>query len=447
MKYALLLSLAFVAQAFLPSNPPSFLPQRLPVHKSSLKASGYFAVSTDELEKNLTAAEKSVTAVVRKAAPSVAFVISIWPEPPRNRSRRRNNQRSEPPQSRQQSLPPGRSLGTGSGFVIETDGYVITNYHVIETAYSLQSMQTDFMESFEKLLGNLTCNGRGSLGSLFDTDSLKSMLNQTFPPEPKVFTSINSANSYRPCRIVGVKPELDIAVLKIENSTTVFDKNDFGESGNLIVGQSVVAIGNPFGLDQTVTSGVVSALNREIKVQGGNAIRNCIQTDAAINPGNSGGPLLNLDGAIIGVNTAIISTSGSNAGIGFAIPSDRVEPVVKEIIQTDRVKNGFQPEAGYLGVGIMKNQSKKKPGNWIVKVDLHSPAAEVGLQSIDIKGSGIVIYGDSIVAIAGNFVNSYDDLMNQLKGRVVGEEIALTVECGTTNERRVVYPKLTNRPK
>lgn len=444
MKYTLLLSLAFSARAFLPTNSPNLVLQRFLVQKSSLEASGAFAISTEELEKNLTAAEKSVTAVVRKASPSVAFVTSIWPEPP---SRRRNRQRSEPRSNREQTLPPGRSLGTGSGFVVETDGYVITNYHVIERAYMLQSMQTDSMDSFEKLLGNITCNGRGSLGSLFDIDSMKSMLNQTLPPEPKVLLSINSANSYQACRIVDVKPELDIAVLKIENSTTVFDKNEFGESGNLIVGQSLVAIGNPFGLDQTVTSGVVSALNREIKTQGGGVIRNCIQTDAAINPGNSGGPLLNLDGEIVGVNTAIITTSGSNAGIGFAIPSDRVEPVVKDIIRTDRAKNGFQPDAGYLGLGIMKTQPKNKPGNWIVKVDPGSPAAEVGLKSVKIEGSGNVIYGDSVVAVAGNFVVSYDDLMSQLKGRVVGEELALTIENGTTNERRVVYPKLISKPK
>jgi len=430
-----------ISNGFLATNFPSLIQQQqVLLQKSNLRATT-IAVSSDELEKNLTMAERSVTSVVRKAAPSVAFITSLWPETPR---RRPNRKKTEP--RRENSLPPGINLGTGSGFVVETDGYIITNYHVVERAYVLQSMQTESMKSVDKLIGNITCNVKGSLGSFIDVDTIKSMLNQTLPPEARVFCRINSENSYQACRIVNVEPELDLAVLKIESSSSFLNKVDFGDSGSLIVGQSLVAIGNPFGLDQTVTSGVVSALNREIKTQEGGSIRNCIQTDAAINPGNSGGPLLNLEGDVIGVNTAIITTSGSNAGIGFAIPSDRVEPVVKDIIKMDRVRSRERPDAGYLGVGIIKTQQKDRPGNWIVQVDPDSPAAEVGLKGIKIEGSGSVEYGDCIVAVAGKFVNSYYELMSELKERVVGEELALTVENGTTNKRRVVYPRLSSKP-
>lgn len=268
---------AVISNGFLATNFPSLIQQQQLLFQKSNLGATTIAVSSDELEKNLTMAERSVTSVVRKAAPSVAFITSLWPEAPR---RRPNRKKTEP--RRENSLPPGRNLGTGSGFVVETDGYIITNYHVVERAYVLQSMQTESMKSVENLIRNITRNGKGSLGSFINVDSITSMLNQTLPPEPKVFCRINSENSYQGCRIVNVEPELDLAVLKIESSSSFLNKVDFGDSGSLIVGQSLVAIGNPFGLDQTVTSGVVSALNREIKTQEGGSIRNCIQTDAAI---------------------------------------------------------------------------------------------------------------------------------------------------------------------
>jgi len=411
-------------------------------------SSSSFTVSTEELEENLTAAEKSVTSVVRKASPSVAFVTSILPETTR-RSRRNINKNDS------KGLPRGRPLGTGSGFVIQSDGYVITNYHVIETAYQLQSSRMNAMKSLSSLVGNVTRKfGIDSTSnSLLPKDTTDKFLNRTLLPGPKVYCSIDGASMYRPCRIVDVKPDLDIAVLRIEpnnnnnNSTIsedeVFNYNNFGASDKLVVGQSLVAIGNPFGLDQTVTSGVVSALNREIKTSDGDTIRNCIQTDAAINPGNSGGPLLNLDGDIIGVNTAILSTSGSNAGIGFAIPSDRVKPVIDDIIRKDRtITYGLRPNAGYLGVGILKLKTNNNPKNWIVQIDPNSPAADAGLEVTKLKGNGVIEYGDAIVAVAGNFVSTYEEFFKEMKDRVVDEEIAFTIENGNNNTQRIVYIKM-----
>jgi len=401
---------------------------------SSRLVASSFAISTEELEKNLTASEKSVTGVVRKAGPSVAFVTSVWPQ-----GRRRRRRTAAEPKN---GLPSGRSLGTGSGFVVEADGYVVTNYHVIERAYQLQMMQTQSQESVDDFLGNMTCqSSRDWMGALLNSTSSTMQ-----PATPKVYCRINSASQYQPCRIVNVQPDLDVAVLKmIDNSTTTttWDTVDFGCSGDLLVGQSLVAIGNPFGLDQTVTSGVVSALNREISTST-SVIRNCIQTDAAINPGNSGGPLLNLNGQVIGVNTAIVTTSGSNAGIGFAIPSDKVQPVVNDMVRSDRISTGSRPDMGFLGVGIVKSPLSK-PGIWISAVQPQSPADDAGLKPLQLLDNGRVIYGDAISAVAGNFVETYEDFLKQLDSRVQGEELALTLEDGETGEKRVVYVKLGSK--
>jgi S1-C subfamily serine protease len=326
--------------------------------------------------------------------------------------------------------------------LVESDGYVVTNYHVIERAYQIQSMQRQIQDQIEAFVQNVTCdqNGRLMANLLLRTTSMQ-------PPPPKVYCRINSASEYEACRIVQVQPDLDVAVLKIENSTTSsWPTAAFGASSDLLVGQSLVAIGNPFGLDQTVTSGVVSALNREISTSTSQTIRNCIQTDAAINPGNSGGPLLNLAGEVVGVNTAIVTTSGSNAGIGFAIPSDKVKPVVRDMIRTDRAKRGVRPKAGYLGIGIVK-ATLNKPGNWILTVEPDSPAAEAGLKALQVLPTGQILYGDAVVAVAGNFVANYDDLTKEIENRVEGEELSLTLEDGVTGERRVAYIKLGSRPQ
>ncbi|RME12519.1 MAG: 2-alkenal reductase, partial [Bacteroidetes bacterium] len=177
--------------------------------------------------------------------------------------------------------------GSGSGFVWDKKGHIITNFHVIEDASKAQVTLADH--------------------STWDAE------------------------------YVGGAPEKDLAVLKIKAPAKLLNPIPVGSSDNLMVGQSVFAIGNPFGLDQTLTTGVISALGREIKAADGTPIRGVIQTDAAINPGNSGGPLLNSSGSLIGVNTAIYSPSGASAGIGFSIPVDEVRWVVPELIKNGKI--------------------------------------------------------------------------------------------------------------
>jgi S1-C subfamily serine protease len=227
------------------------------------------------------------------------------------------------------------------------------------------------------------------------------------------------------------------------------------------------AIGNPFGLDTTVTTGVVSAVNREFRAGSARTpantpIRNVVQTDAAINPGNSGGPLLNLKGQVVGINTAIITTSGSSAGIGFAVPADQLQPVVQRFIREDRQKQQTIPRAqGWLGVSVLRqpitegddeddenklNIPMARIQNWITKVERNSPASDAGLRSIRIiRETGCVEYGDAIVAVGGNEMLTLDDLQSEVSTRVVGEQVALTVE-NEQGERRVVYVTLSQRP-
>lgn len=391
------------------------------------------AVPVAQLEENLTTAERSVTSVVRNCSPSVAFVTSVL----QNKSGRSSSRQTNP------KLPPGRSLGAGSGFVVDSEGYIVTNYHVIARAYMLQRMTQEYEDTIDNLVNNAT----QLLGS--STTSLKQ-----FFPSPTTFAQVyvrmgDAAQEYIKCRIVNVQPELDVAVLKLENNATSLDalqSVSFGSSSNLLVGQSLVAIGNPFGLDTSVTSGVVSALNREITVSTSNRIRNCIQTDASINPGNSGGPLLNLEGRVIGVNTAIVTTSGSSAGVGFAIPSDEVEPVVRDFIREDRLK---QSKLAWLGVSIMKpstSQRLQPCQNWVVSVEPSSPAATAGIQALKIRNNdGRVELGDCIVAVGGNDVTSFKALRQELEQRKRGEELAITLQ-NASGEKRVVYCKLGSIP-
>ena len=264
----------------------------------------------------------------------------------------------------------------------------------------------------------------------------------------------------------------------------------YGSSSTLLVGQNVLAIGNPFGLDRTITTGVVSALGRSVRGIANNQINNCIQTDAAINPGNSGGPLLNSNGECIGMNTMIISTSGSNAGIGFAIPMDDIRDYVENEIEKDYMevvvhdvevqygKNGKKmrkKKRGYLGIEIlndakmqsqlmkrielvqkqerkedekMKDEESKRligseqGGIFITKVERNSPAYDAKIKPtlIDPNTSRISI-GDRIIAVNSNMMMSYKDLMNDLKTRVVDEKLSLTIE-DCLGERRVVYVTL-----
>jgi S1-C subfamily serine protease len=462
---------------------------------SSSSSRSAIAIPASELEKDLSPDERTVVGVVRKSGPSVAFVTSVWPRnarQPRNRRGRSTAAKEEARADKEKqdfALPLGQSLGSGSGFVVDSSGYLVTNYHVIERAYMVQQTAAGYEGFLDHLAQNITTwtgapfkNVNATLQNLLGL----SAGGENQRPLPAVYVRVNSATNYQLCRIVDVKPESDVAVLKIVDRNGVSDviakdkeEEDtklttdsppplstpfaFGSSSDLLVGQSLIAIDNPFGLDNTVTTGVVSALNRELRTTGGGArpLKNCIQTDCAINPGNSGGPLLNLRGQVVGINTAIVSTSGSNAGIGFAVPSDQIRPVVEKMIRVDLMQRKGRKQA-WMGVKIIARQelSEVQPQaqadavgnstlygkNWIVAVQKDSPAEKAGMRALKVfQQDASVQYGDAIVAVSGNDVSTYAQLQAQMDKCVPGEQIPVTLE-DASGDRRVVYLALVEMP-
>ncbi len=264
--------------------------------------------------------------------------------------------------------------GTGSGFIWDNSGNIITNFHVIQNADAAQV-------------------------TLSDQSSWKA-------------------------RRVGVAPDKDLAVLRIDAPANRLQPIVVGTSKDLQVGQSVFAIGNPFGLDQSLTTGVVSALGREIESVTRRPIQGVIQTDAAINPGNSGGPLLDSGGRLIGVNTAIYSPSGASAGIGFAIPVDTVNRIVPELIRSGRVTRSG------IGVQIAEDQIAERLGvTGILVVDVMpgSTAAKAGIRPTRRDASGRVHLGDIITAIDGKKVESSNDLFLVLEKYKVGDVVTISL--------------------
>jgi S1-C subfamily serine protease len=266
--------------------------------------------------------------------------------------------------------------GTGTGFVWDTKGHVVTNYHVIRSAHGARVTLAD--------------------------------------------------NSSWPARLVGYAADKDLAVLKIEATPGQLKPLPIGNSDDLLVGQKVFAIGNPFGLDRTLTTGVISGLGREIESAIGRPIDGVIQTDAAINPGNSGGPLLDSAGRLIGVNTAIYSSSGASAGIGFAVPVDTVNQYVPELIRSGKI------ERVGLGISILdlsddvKLQIGIKGGVVVGDVFPDGAAAQAGIQPSYLE-QGRLVLGDVITAIEGRPINRSSDLMKALDGRRAGDEVTLTI--------------------
>ncbi len=261
--------------------------------------------------------------------------------------------------------------GTGTGFIWDRDGHVVTNFHVIRGASRAQVTLAD---------------------------------HSTWEAE-----------------MVGVAPEKDLAVLRIRAPRSALHPISVGGSRNLQVGQSVYAIGNPFGLDQTLTTGIISALGREIDSQGRRPIRDVIQTDAAINPGNSGGPLLDSAGRLIGVNTAIYSPSGAYAGIGFAIPVDTVRWVVPRLIADGRLS---QAVLGIEGVAVDQVlRGSDSEGVLILRVIANSGAERAGLRPSRRDRSGRVLLGDIITGINGAAIRSMDDIALALERRQPGDVV------------------------
>jgi S1-C subfamily serine protease len=270
--------------------------------------------------------------------------------------------------------------GTGSGFIWDVAGHVVTNFHVIRGA----------SEASVKLV-----DGRSFRASL-----------------------------------AGASPEHDIAVLKIGIGFKGPRPVPIGSSGDLKVGQRVYALGNPFGLDWSLTSGIVSALNRSLVEDNGNPLDHLIQTDAAINPGNSGGPLLDSAGRLIGMNTAIYSPSGAAAGIGFAVPVDTVNRVVTELI---RYGHYVRPA---IGIHIDENLNERLEeatgieGVFVLRVAPGSSADEAGLRPARISQDGGITGGDVIVSVNGKPVDSVARLLVTLDDYRVGDTVRLGVKRG-----------------
>jgi S1-C subfamily serine protease len=273
--------------------------------------------------------------------------------------------------------------GSGSGFIWNKQGHLVTNFHVVYGATSITVTLADRTE-------------------------------------------------YK-AKVVGADPDHDLAVLQIQAPDTSLVPVDIGTSHDLRVGQKVLAIGNPFGLDHTLTTGVVSALGRTIKSLSNRTIEGVIQTDAAINPGNSGGPLLDSAGRVIGINTQIVSPSGAFAGIGFAVPVNTVNRIVPELI-----KHGKLIRPG-LGVSLVPDVIAKRwgvKGVVIGKVTRGSAAERAGLRGARETVMGRVELGDVIVAVDGRPVETLDHLMDAMENHKVGDQV--TVDILRANRRQSV---------
>jgi 2-alkenal reductase len=233
-----------------------------------------------------------------------------------------------------------------------------------------------------------------------------------------------------PARVVGGAPDYDLAVVKLRDPPAGLVPIRVGSSRPLRVGQATFAIGNPFGLAQTLTTGAVSALERSLPTSAGREVRGVIQTDAAINPGNSGGPLLNSSGLLIGVNTAILAPAGAFAGVGFAIPVDLVNRVVPQIIKTGRAA---RPGIGIIAADETVAARLGTPGVAVIGVTPGSPAEKAGIRPFD-PATGAP--GDIIVAVNGKPVNSVQDLVAALEEVGVGGTVTLTLRRG--NAERTV---------
>ncbi len=321
-------------------------------------------VHGDAIPRKLNDEESATISLFEAAAPSVAFINTAT-----FRQDYWTRDITEIPR------------GSGSGFVWDKEGHIVTNFHVIEDADKATVTLSD--------------------QSTWDAD------------------------------LVGYAPEKDLAILKIQAPKRTLVPIPVGISEDLLVGQSVYAIGNPFGLDQTLTTGIISALGREIKSKTGSPIRDVIQTDAAINPGNSGGPLLDSQGKLIGVNTAIFSPSGAYAGIGFSIPVDQVSWIVPDLIRYGKIRRPT------IGVSLFTQNTVSRAGIQgavVYEVVAGSAAERAGIQPTRRTNRGEIIVGDIIVGVGDQEVKTNADLQLALEEFRAGEEIDIRVKRGKKTE-------------
>ncbi len=287
--------------------------------------------------------------------------------------------------------------GNGSGSVIDAEGHIVTNAHVVE--------------------------GASKLTVSFGGD--------------KIF----------PAKVVGVDMDTDLAVIQVEAPKENLTVIPFGDSDKLIVGQKVIAIGNPFGLDRTLTTGVISGLQRPIRARNGRPIEGAVQTDASINPGNSGGPLLNKYGQMIGINSQILSPAGGSVGVGFAIPVSIAKRVVPQLIQFGEVRRA-KLGIGSRNVADLIKQGIKLPTNeglLVINVGQGSAAEKAGLRGVSQNNqTGEITFGDTILSIDGDKINDQDALYRSLDKKQIGDTIQ--VEIFRDNKKQTIPVKLLALP-
>jgi S1-C subfamily serine protease len=298
--------------------------------------------------------------------------------------------------------PEGGGTATGSGFVIDEEGHLLTNNHVVEGA-------------------------------------------------TRISVKLGSEDRSYPAKVVGTDPATDVALLKVDVPADKLHPLALGDSSELEVGDPVVAIGNPFGLDRTVTSGIVSALQRQIEAPNGFSISHVIQTDAAINPGNSGGPLIDAEGRVVGINSQIeTGGGGGNVGIGFAIPINTAREVADQIEQNGKVQHAYM---GISGGTITPDLAKAlnlpvDEGVLVAEAVKGGPAAEAGIEGgnteATIEGASVTLGGDIITALDGKKISGMEELVNIVNGKKPGDEIEVGLLRG--GDEKTVTVKLGNRP-
>jgi len=334
------------------------LPNVSPAEVEATAPRKFAPAERDRLE-DLQAGERNLVGLFQKATNSVANISTFSSE---GRGRLSMNQSEMP-------------SGTGSGFVWDDKGHIVTNFHVVRSAAGAKIT-----------LAN----------------------NKTYDAE-----------------LVGYDADKDIAVLKIKAPPAELVPIAVGSSSSLLVGQSAYAIGNPFGLDHTLTTGVVSGLGREMRSPTGRPITNCIQTDASINPGNSGGPLLDSRARLIGMNTSIYSSSGSSAGVGFAIPVDTLSAIVNELIVNGKVVRGV------IGISYLESSQARSlgidTGVLVLDVPAGSPADKAGMRGTSRSTFGGIELGDVIVSIDGERIKNEADLFKVLDDKKVGNVVTIVV--------------------
>jgi S1-C subfamily serine protease len=315
--------------------------------------------------------------------------------------------------------------------VWDKQGHIVTNYHVVRNAkfaqVALITPRKGEKAPFGLMPSQQQLPQQASTTSILSDDNSSLDIFSVSPSasRPNRFTSPEYKRTVFKAQVIGSDPGKDIAVLKIDAPEELLYPIQLGKSAGLKVGQLSLAIGNPFGLDHSLTAGVISGLGREVKSPIGRPITNVIQTDAAINPGNSGGVLLDSGGRLIGMNTAIFSPSGASAGIGFAIPVDTVKFIVETLIKDGKVVRPI------LGISFLESKQARAlgigRGVLVLDVPPDSPAAKAGLKGTRRTETGLVEIGDIIIKVGGTVIETEANLFEALEDYKPGDTIEVKV--------------------